>query len=82
MHNMTKARVQKIIQEKEQIIKELDVLEKTTLTTMWLRELEQFSQEYMKYKNAREKISAESVIESNGSQTKSKTKKVSPKTKK
>ena len=82
MHNMTKARVQKIIQEKEQIIKELDVLEKTTLTTMWQRELEQFSQEYMKYKNAREKISAESVIESNGSQTKSKTKKVSPKTKK
>jgi DNA topoisomerase-2 len=64
MHNMTKTRVQKIIQEREAIIKELDILQKTSLTTMWLHELDILKSEYSKYKTGREKIMNESIAES------------------
>ena len=63
IHNMTKARVQKIIKEKEDVVRELDVLEKTELTTMWRQELEILLVEYKKYKDLREKTLSESKIE-------------------
>jgi DNA topoisomerase-2 len=63
MHTMTKARVQKLLQEKEDIIRELEALEKTALTTMWLTELERFEQEYAKYKQARKASMDASVMD-------------------
>ena len=56
MHNMNKQRVQKIIADKDEVIKELQILKNTQLTTMWLQELQKFEDEYMKYKQSREKI--------------------------
>jgi len=54
MHNMNKARVKKILEEKELIEKSLTKLESTALVTMWLSELDQFENEYMKYKTSRD----------------------------
>jgi len=53
MHTMNKARVQKIIQERDAIINELEILKNTTISTMWLRELDVLENEYCKYKEAR-----------------------------
>jgi hypothetical protein len=50
---MNKARVQKIIQERDAIINELEILKNTTISTMWLRELDVLENEYTKYKEAR-----------------------------
>ena len=63
IHNMTKSRVQKIIKEKDDVVHELDILEKTELTTIWRQELEKLLVEYKKYKDCREKILSESKIE-------------------
>jgi len=63
MHNMNKARVQKILQEKEELIKELEKLEKKQLITMWLNELDVLEREYGKYKELRKKILESSVME-------------------
>ena len=62
MHNMNKQRVQKILKEKEEVVKELEVLRGTTLTTMWMRELDHFVEVYGKYKEGREKIMSGSVV--------------------
>ena len=62
MHNMNKARVQKLLKERDEMIKELDVLEKTALTTMWLRELDHLEKEYGKYKESRKKLLESSVV--------------------
>lgn len=74
MNSMNKARVQKILHEKEDLEKELELLEKMQLTTMWLHELDVLQKEYGKYKELREKIINESVVESLGKKSK-KTKK-------
>ena len=55
--------------EKEDVVRELDVLEKTELTTLWLRELDAFEQQYKKYKEAREKIMSKSIIEKESTKT-------------
>ena len=62
MHNMNKQRVQKIMKEKETVVQELEVLRGTSLTTMWIRELDQFVEVYRKYKEGREKIMSGSVV--------------------
>ena len=62
MHNMNKQRVQKILKEKEEVAKELEVLRGTSLTTMWMRELDHFVEVYGKYKEGREKIMSGSVV--------------------
>ena len=69
INNMTKVRVQKILKEKEDVVRELDVLEKTELTTIWLRELDALEQQYKKYKEAREKIMSNSIIEKESTKT-------------
>ena len=63
MHNMTKLRVEKILKEKEDVIRELDILEKTQLTSMWKNELNQLSEQYKKYRENREATCAASKIE-------------------
>ena len=62
MHNMNKSRVQKLLKERDEMVKELDILEKTSLTTMWLRELNNLEKEYGKYKESRKKLLESSVI--------------------
>lgn len=82
MHNTNKQRVQKIIQEKEEVMRELELLKKTSLTTMWLTELEAFDEEYAKYKGSREKLQTvdpNAIGSSSSSTTKKKTKKVASK---
>ena len=69
INNMTKVRVQKILKEKEDVVRELDILEKTELTTIWLRELDALEQQYKKYKEAREKIMSKSIIEKESTKT-------------
>ena len=63
MHNITKLRVEKILKEKEDVIRELDILEKTQLTSMWKNELNQLSEQYKKYRENREATCAASKIE-------------------
>ena len=55
IQSMNKSRVQKLLDEKEELVRELEVLEKTGLHTMWLRELELLEKEYGKYKADRRK---------------------------
>jgi hypothetical protein len=43
-------------------VKELEVLRGTTLTAMWMRELDHFVEVYGKYKEGREKIMSGSVV--------------------
>jgi DNA topoisomerase-2 len=81
MHNMNKSRVQKILREKEELIYELDILEKTELSAIWLDELEVFEKEYAKYKASREQLLKSSVIENKKSGTKSSSKSSSSKKK-
>ena len=57
MHAMNKARFQKIMEEKTEMEKTLEVLRKTEVKDMWKRELEIFEKEYQKYKKERELIS-------------------------
>ena len=61
MHNMNKARVEKIKKEKDDLIRQLEALRNTTVTQMWSRELDEFLQEYKKYKEKREKIASNST---------------------
>jgi hypothetical protein len=56
MNNMNKMRVQKIANEKKELTVELEQLQKTELTTMWLRELNHLEKEYVLYKEARKKM--------------------------
>ena len=65
MNNMNKMRVQKIANEKKELTIELEQLQKTELTTMWLRELNHLEKEYILYKEARMKMmeAGSSVLE-------------------
>ena len=63
MNNMTQSRVEKNQNEKEQVIRELDVLERMQLSTMWKEELDILGSEYKKYRENREKVSTLSKIE-------------------
>ena len=58
MHNMNKARVTKMKLEKEDLSKMLQELRSTSISTTWLKELDEFSNEYTKYKENRKKFSA------------------------
>ena len=75
MHNMNKARVAKMKQEKEEIVKQLDILRGTSEVTMWLRELDEFVQEYKKYIDTRHKQQSSNKIASSGPSSKKMTKK-------
>ena len=55
MHNMNKARVTKMKMEKDDLSRMLQELRSTSTATTWLKELDEFSKEYMKYKENRKK---------------------------
>ena len=48
MDSVTEENVAKILQEKEELSKELEVLRGTSLEEMWLKELDVFEKEYTK----------------------------------
>ena len=56
MDSVTQENVQNILKEKEETEKELSDLAATTLEKMWLRELDEFENEYSNYKKRRENI--------------------------
>ena len=62
LNSMNQSKVQKLIKEKQVAAEELDVLEKTSLTTIWLKELDAFENEYGSYKKLRESLVMESII--------------------
>jgi DNA topoisomerase-2 len=80
MHTMNKARVQKIIQERDAIVNELEILKNTSISTMWLRELDVLENEYTKYKEARKtSMSSNSSKKNSSSNSNSKSSKTSNK---
>jgi DNA topoisomerase-2 len=56
MNSVNKAKVAKLLLEKDALVKELEELERTTLVQMWMRELDIFEKEYQKYKVERERL--------------------------
>ena len=56
MDSVTQENVEKIVKEKGDAEKELEILEKTKLEKMWLSELSVLKNEYAKYKKTREQI--------------------------
>ena len=56
MDSVTQENVEKILKEKDDAEKELALLEKTTLETMWLSELGDLRTAYLQYKSVRESI--------------------------
>jgi len=61
MDSVTEENVTQIMKEKETTEKDIDVLSKTRVQTLWSRELMKLETQYDKYKLQREKIQA-SVI--------------------
>ena len=45
--------IEKLLKEKEEKEKELDIIVKTTIEDMWLKELVELNKEYKKYQNNR-----------------------------
>jgi hypothetical protein len=62
MHNINKGRVEKLLKERDEKIKELDILEKTSVETMWLGELDVLEKEYAKYKEMRKQLLESSIV--------------------
>lgn len=56
MDSVTEENVEQIMKEKSDTEHALDVLKKTTVEKMWLKELDHLSNEYTKYKTKREKL--------------------------
>ena len=56
MDSVTEENVETIMKEKENTEKDIEVLTKTSLQTIWSRELNTLEKEYDKYKLIREKI--------------------------
>jgi len=62
MHNINKGRVEKLLKERDEQIRELDLLEKTSVETMWLGELDILEKEYGKYKEMRKQLLESSIV--------------------
>jgi len=56
MDSVTEENVEQIMKEKADTEHALDVLKKTTVEKMWLKELTHLNSEYTKYKTKREKL--------------------------
>lgn len=56
MDSVTNENVDKLKKEKDDTMKELDVLNRTTLEQMWMRELETLEVKYVQYKKIREDL--------------------------
>ena len=62
MHNINKGRVEKLLKERDEQIRELEILEKTSVETMWLGELDILEKEYGKYKEMRKQLLESSIV--------------------
>jgi len=69
MHTMTKARVQKLVDENENLKRELEILRNTSTVSMWLRELKSFEKEYGKYQQARQDVLKKSQLKLGSNKT-------------
>jgi hypothetical protein len=58
MDSVTKEHVDKILKDKADLEQELSVLQATTETTMWLRELQEFETEYDAYRVQRSAVAS------------------------
>jgi hypothetical protein len=56
MDSVTEENVEQIMKETKDTEHALDVLKKTTVEKMWLKELSNLSSDYAKYKTKREKL--------------------------
>ena len=56
MDSVTEENVASIMKDKDNAVKELELLRKTSLEKMWLTELDNLEKEYIKYKIYREKV--------------------------
>ena len=56
MDSVTQENVEKIMKEREEAQRELDTLRATSLTQLWIKDLDAFDAEYAKYKTYREKL--------------------------
>lgn len=56
MDSVTEENVASIMKDRDNAVKELELLRKTTLEKMWLSELDNLEKEYIAYKTYREKI--------------------------
>ena len=56
MDSVTEENVESIMKEKETTEKDIEILTKTSVETIWSRELSTLDKEYDKYKLLREKI--------------------------
>jgi DNA topoisomerase-2 len=56
MDSVTNENVEKLRKERDETMKELEVLRQTTLEQMWMRELETLEEKYVQYKKLRENL--------------------------
>ena len=80
MDSVSEENVVKIMEDKENMTKDLDELSKTTVETIWLRELGMLEQQYDIYKKRREELQKEKP-QGGGSKTKTSTNAKKPKKK-
>jgi len=62
MDSVTEENVAHIMKERDDATKELDILTKTTIRDMWLRDLEEFEKQYIVYQTKRESIQSGAAI--------------------
>jgi DNA topoisomerase-2 len=56
MDSVTAENVERLRKERDETIRELEVLRQTTLEQMWMRELETLETKYVQYKKIREDL--------------------------
>jgi DNA topoisomerase-2 len=56
MDSVTSENVEKLRRERDETLRELEVLKQTTLEQMWLRELDVLDAKYQDYKKLREEL--------------------------
>jgi DNA topoisomerase-2 len=56
MDSVTNENVEKLKKERDDVVKELEVLRQTTLEQMWMRELDVLETKYTQYKKIREDL--------------------------
>ena len=78
MDSVSEENVVKIMEDKENMTKDLDELSKTSVETIWLRELDMLEEQYGNYKKRREDLQKEKPQGGGSKKSTSKT----PKTKK
>ena len=82
MDSVSEENVVKIMEDKENMTKDLDELSKTTVETIWLRELDMLEKQYGIYKKRREELQKEKSQKPQGGGSKTSGAKKTPKVKK